>query len=150
MWHGTVTHYQFINALVQKRADVSGIIADFKERTRQARLDLAHLDATPKSFDPDAKPDEIGIKRVANRNGWFASGEMSRRIRESLRVTTEPLSCDELVRAAMIDKGLDPDDKAIRQQIRRSFLWTLHRMQVNRNLKKVGYGVGARWALPEG
>jgi hypothetical protein len=48
-----------IGALIQKRAEVSGIIADLEEQTRQARASLAHVDATLLLFDPDAKPEAI-------------------------------------------------------------------------------------------
>ena len=35
-----------IHALTEKRAEISGRIADLEERIRQARADLAHIDAT--------------------------------------------------------------------------------------------------------
>ncbi len=41
-----------IYALIEKRGEVSGRIAELEELTRQARADLAHIDATLLMFDP--------------------------------------------------------------------------------------------------
>ena len=71
-----------ISGLTVKRAEVSGTIADLQERIRQERANLAHIDATLRLFDPDAKPEAIPSKRPASLHGWFANGEISRRIRE--------------------------------------------------------------------
>lgn len=139
-----------IHALIEKRAEVSGWIADLEERTRQARADLAHIDATLRLFDPDAIPERIAAKRPTSRNGWFGNGEISRRIRDALRTATEPMAAETIVRGAMADKGLDPEDKAIRQQLNWSFLWALHRMSVDGAVRKVGHGLGAKWWLAAG
>ena len=48
-----------ISGLTVKRAEVSGTIADLQERIRQERANLAHIDATLRLFDPDAKPEAI-------------------------------------------------------------------------------------------
>ena len=80
-----------IYALVEKRAEIGGTIADLEERTRQARANLAHLDATLRMFDPDAKPQSIKGKRPAKGRGVFANGEISRRIRGALRDAREPV-----------------------------------------------------------
>jgi hypothetical protein len=45
------------------------------ELTRQARADLAHIDATLLLFDPDMTPDTIRAKApVKGRSGYFANG----------------------------------------------------------------------------
>jgi len=139
-----------ITGLMAKRAEVSGIVSDLEERTRQTRADLAHIDATIRLFDPNARPEAIPGKRPASRNGWFAAGEISRRIRDDLREAREPIAAEAIVRRAMVAKGLDPEDKMIRQQLNRSFLWALHRMQVSGTVQKTGNGLGAKWGLPQG
>jgi hypothetical protein len=148
--HGTIPVKY---TLVAKRSEIGGIIADLEERTRQARADLAHIDATPPMFYPDAKPQSIKGKPQSikgkccggRRSGLFANGEISKRIREALRAETEPLSAEALVRQAMTDKGLDPDDKPSRQAMMKAFLWALHRMQVVGSVRRFGKGLGARW-----
>jgi hypothetical protein len=139
-----------IYALVAKRSEIGGIIADLEERTRQARADLAHIDATLRMFDPDSVPKQIKDKRPAHgRSGLFANGKISRRVRAALRDATEPISAEALVRQTIANKGLDPEDKPMRQATIRSFLWALHRMQTAGTVQRLGKGLGARWALPE-
>ena len=141
-----------IHALTEKRAEVSGRIHDLEERTRQARADLAHIDATLLLFDPDAKPAAIRARLPAKgRSSLFANGEISRRCREAIRdARGEPVAAESVVRQAIADKGLDPEDKALRQDLMRRFLWALHRMQLAGTLRRIGRGLGARWALPAG
>jgi hypothetical protein len=101
-----------IYALVEKRGEVSGRIAELEELTRQTRADLAHIDATLLMFDPDMKPATIRAKAPAKgRSGYFANGEISKRCREAIRLADgEPVAAESIVRQAMTDKGLDPDD----------------------------------------
>jgi hypothetical protein len=140
-----------IYALVAKRGEVGGTIAELEERTRQARADLAHIDATLRLFDPDAIPQQIRDKRPARgRSGLFANGEISRRVRTALRDASKPISAEALVRQTIADKGLDPEDKPMCQAMIRSFLWALHRMQTAGTVQRLGKGLGARWSLPEG
>lgn len=136
-----------VYALVAKRAEIAGIIADLEERTRQARADLAHVDATLRMFDPEAVPQSIKGKRPHKGRGVFANGEISRRIRDALRDAREPIGAESIVRQAMADKGLDPEDKPARQALIRSFLWGLHRMNTIGTVQKVGHGLGARWMV---
>ncbi len=92
------------------------------ERTRQSGADLAHIGATPVRFEPDAKPETIGVKRPAHLSGWFGNGEISHRIRDALSKAAVKLAAETIVRTAMAHKGLDPEDKAMLQQFNRSFV----------------------------
>jgi hypothetical protein len=42
-----------VYALVEKRAEITGLNIDLERRTRQARADLVQMDATLHLFDPD-------------------------------------------------------------------------------------------------
>ena len=138
-----------IHGLVEKHSEISGVVADLEELTRQARASLAHIDAVIRLLDPDADIDSIKPKRPANRrSGLFGNGEISRRIREAIRDAVGPIAAEDVVRQAMIDKGLSPDDKMARQGLIRSFLWALHRMHVSGTVAKIGHGLGARWTAP--
>lgn len=141
-----------LHALTEKRAEVSGRIAELEERTRQARADLAHIDATLLLFDPDAKPAAIRARRQSpkNRDGLFAEGEVSRRCRDFLRTAKEPASADTIVRHTMADKGLDVEDSRLRQGLLGRFLMALHRLHRAGEVRKIGHGLGTRWTLSEG
>ena|ERR1700678_1000808 len=140
-----------INALIQKRAEVGGIVADLEARTRQARADLLHIDATLALFDPTARPHEIRNKKPTPKgSGLFAIGEISERIRTALREAEAPIVAETIVRRAMTEKGLDPEEKVVRLALVRSFVWSLQRMYVTGGVQKTGLGLGALWArLPE-
>ena len=139
-----------LSALTTKRAEISGLIADLEDRTRQARADLAHLDATLLLFDPDANLTQIKARKLRSRAGLFVTGEISRRTREALRDATAPLLASEIVQQVMIAKGLDPNDGPLRYAVTRSFWWCLYRMAKAGIFRKIGDGAATRWALPEG
>jgi hypothetical protein len=62
-----------VYALVQKRAEIAGLIIDLEKRTRQGRADLVHVDATRHLFDPDIRPRSIKAKRLAPRLSAYPS-----------------------------------------------------------------------------
>jgi len=101
-----------ISGLIEKRSEVSGLIADLEERLRQHRADLAHIDATLRLFDPEIKVGAIRAKQPARqRSGLFANGEISRR-EPIRRADGKPVTAEDIVRQAMTDKGLDPGGTA--------------------------------------
>ena len=139
-----------VYALIAKRAEMAGLIKDLEKRAQQARVDLSHIDATLHLFDPDIAPSGIKAKRPAGqRLRYFEPGEMSRLCREAVWAAKgASLSADDIVLGVMQAKGLDPNDKRLRQDLTRRFLWALHPMQVAGTVRKIGHGVGARWTAP--
>ena len=100
-----------VSALVNKRAEIAGIIARTEQQLGQFRSDLVHLDATIRLFAPGMEPKTIPAKRIRQSDLWFEQGELSRRVLDALRRAGEPIRAPDLVRAVMIDKGLDPADR---------------------------------------
>jgi hypothetical protein len=136
-----------INALTTKAAEIRGQIAVLEGRISQQRADLGHVMATLRMFDPSAAQ-PIKAKHPARpRATFFAAGEISKRCRDALREATEPVSADEIATKAMGDKGLDAADQATRSDMARRLMWALHRLESAGQARKVGTGVGARWAL---
>jgi hypothetical protein len=137
-----------IGALIEKRSEVSGIIAELEERTRQSRANLAHIDATLRLFDPEIKVATIRGKKPPTKSSLFANGEISKRCREAIRrAGGDPVAAEDIVRQAMTDKGLDTGDRLARLKMNRSFLWALHRMHVAGTIAKVGHGAPAECPL---
>ena len=62
-----------VSALRDKRAEISGMIADLEKELSRRRADLAHLDATLRLFAPDLAPHSIKPRRRTGRNAWFRS-----------------------------------------------------------------------------
>ncbi len=101
------------SALAHKRAEIAGMIA----RTQQLgsaniALDLVHLDGTIRLFAPAMEPETIPPKRIRQSDFWFEPGGLSRRLLDALRRAGAPIRAPDLVRAVMIDTGLDPADRA--------------------------------------
>jgi hypothetical protein len=57
-----------------------------------------------------------------------------------------PVSAAEGTVKAIGNKGLDLSDQAIRSDMVRRLIWALHRLESAGQARKVGTGVGARWA----
>jgi hypothetical protein len=112
-----------VSALVRKRAELAGEIEEAEKRIAQLRADLVHVDAVLRLFDPAAKPEAIPAKRPWRRTGWFADGELPRRVLDTLRTAPEPLSAGEIALRIMAAKGLDAGDaralEVIRDSVRR-------------------------------
>src|SRR5215218_3489076 len=74
-----------IAALKDKRAELSGGIADLEKRIGQHRADLLHVDAVLRLFAPEFEPAAIPPKAVRQPSGWFRPGELARMVLEVLR-----------------------------------------------------------------
>ena len=99
-----------VSALVAKRSEVAGVIADLERRAAQRRADLVHVDAVLRLYAPELEPDCIPSRAVRRRNGWFKPGELVRMVLDTLRVAPAPMPTGEIAAAVMAQRGLDPAD----------------------------------------
>jgi hypothetical protein len=101
-------------------------------------------------FDPDVQVRAIRAKVPAKpRSGLFGNGEISQRCREAIRdAGGEPISAEAIALRALAEKGLDPEDRTLRSDFIKRFLWALSRLLQQGAVRRVGSGMGARWALP--
>jgi hypothetical protein len=138
-----------ISILRQKRAEISGIIASLEKEIHARRGDLAHVDATLRLFAPGIAVDGIKPKLPAvPRSQYFDQGELSERCRVALRDAAEPVNVEDIARAAMVAKGIDPEDRRVRADFCKRLRWPLERMRANGTAIKAGIGPDARWRLP--
>jgi hypothetical protein len=101
-----------ISALRDKRAELAGRIVRIEQQLGQFRADLIHVDATIRLFAPDLEPETIQAKVIRRRDGWFKQGEVKRRVLDTLRRSDQPMAAPGLVRAVMMERGLDPADRS--------------------------------------
>jgi hypothetical protein len=99
-----------VSALMAKRSEVAGLIADLERKAAQQRADLVHVDAVLRLYAPELEPDCIPSWAVRRRNGWFQPGELVRMVLDILRVAPAPLPTREIAAAVMVRHGLDPAD----------------------------------------
>lgn len=100
-----------VSALRDKRAEVSGLIADLERRIAQQRADLVHVDAVLQLYSPNLEPASIAVKGVRRKNGWFKRGELSRLVLDVLRVAPVPMTLKAIAAEVMTGRHLDPADE---------------------------------------
>ena len=115
-----------INALRNMRARIAGEIAMHSREIDRLRAELVHLDATLPLFDPDTEPSDVpALYRHPKRTEWFARGEVTRRVYETLR-NEGTVSPRELAKRAMIEKGIsETDERSARILPRFSRMWPI-------------------------
>ena len=137
-----------VAALKDKRAELSGNIADLEKRIGQHRADLLHVDAVLRLFAPDFELAAIPPKTVRQPSGWFRPGELARMVLEVLRAAPAPLSIREITAQVMERRGLDPQDGRMAELLRK-----LVRNAVNRQaadlVERVEDGTLVRWRVRE-
>src|SRR5918995_6800785 len=74
-----------VAALKDKRAELSGSIADLEKRIGQHRADLLHVDAVLRLFAPEFELATIPSKAVRQPSGWFRPGELAQMVLEVMR-----------------------------------------------------------------
>jgi hypothetical protein len=99
-------------------------------------------------FQPDRDPGEIKPKRTyARRTRYFAKGELSRLVLESLRDAEKPLSADEIAGQVIAAKSFDGADSVLRTAIRDQALTALRAFRKRGTVEQMGLGRGVRWRL---
>jgi hypothetical protein len=137
-----------VAALKDKRAELSGGIADLEKRIGQHRADLLHVDAVLRLFAPEFEPATIPSKAVRQPSGLFRPGELARMVLDVLRTAPAPLSIREITAQVMERRGLDPQDGRTAELLRK-----LVRNAVNRQaadlVERVEDGTLVRWWVRE-
>lgn len=137
-----------VSALRAKRAEVSGHVADLERKLARHRASLANLDATIRLFAPGLNPDTIPPKRTYRRTRYFAKGELSRRVLDTLRKADgRPLTTAAIARAIMTDKGFPIDEGALSAAVTDMAITVLRRLCKRGTIAKLGTSRTAQWAL---
>ena len=138
-----------VSALVNKRAEIAGMIARTQQQLGQFRASLAHVDATIRLFAPAMEPETIPAKRIRQSDLLFERGELSRRVLDALRRAGAPIRAPDLVRAVMIDTGLDPADRASFARVQWKVRDTLNRLHKRELVASEGAGHGVLWRIAD-
>src|SRR3954466_16374626 len=111
-----------VAALKDKRAELSGNIADLEKRSGQHRADLLHVDGVLRLFAPEFEPATILPKAVHRPNSWFKPGELARLGLDVLRTASAAaaaLTVREITMQIMERRGLDPQDARTAELLRK-------------------------------
>ena len=138
-----------VSALTNKRAEIAGMIARAQQQIGRFRADLAHVDATIRLFAPAMEPETIPAKRIRQSDLRFEPGGLSRRVLDALRRAGAPIRAPDLVRAVMIDNGLDPADRADFAHVQWKVRDTLKRLSKRGLVASDGAGHGVLWRIAD-
>jgi hypothetical protein len=136
-----------VNALRNMRSRIAGEIEMHSREIDRLRAELVHLDATMQLFDPETEPSDVpALRRYPRRTEWFARGEITQRIYETLREEAVIWPRD-IAKRAMIEKGIVETDKKVLRDIVARFTNVAYDLTRRGKLVKIGDGPGARWKL---
>jgi len=116
-----------VDALREKRFELSGVVSRLEQQLAQHRGSLAHLDATMRLFDPDILFQDADPVPQRERVSWFRPGECRRLIYDLLRDAPQPLATRELAERVMAARGTPAADNRTRALIQKTALASLSR-----------------------
>lgn len=131
-------------ALKDKRATLSGEIADMKKQIKWREDQLAHVDATIAIFEPGFDIGSLPLKRPRKRVKLFKQGELGRLIFDALRRAGEPIPTADVVTAVMEAQGYEEEARsAFAPRVRGNLAYQHGRGTI----EKIGGGNETRWRL---
>ncbi len=105
---------QIVNTLRTERDQIESVILGYEKALEQARLDLAHVNATLAIFEPTADPS--GVKAYMDTSRLFPRGEIVKLCRTALEAEG-PLDTRQLALRVAAATGLDGSDPMIRKAL---------------------------------
>lgn len=133
--------------LVKRRAELSGEADTLRARLLAIGVDLGHLDAVIRQFDPEHDIAAIRPKRTRTTDA-AGRGEMNRALLGVLREAKGPLTTIEVAQRFMSDRGIDAADrKAVRLATKRVGMTLGHQRVKGTVLSLPGPGTMGLWEV---
>jgi len=101
-----------VSALVEKRARIAGEIENLQKLLREAVIQLDHVEATLRIFDPAIDINQIGPRRVIQVHHAH-HGDITRIVLDALRTAMRPIATSNITELVMKERGVDTNDKAL-------------------------------------
>ncbi len=135
-----------VSALRGKRGELAGRIDALQDQLREAMIDLDHVDATLRLFDPDIELDEIKPKPLPPRHHAF-KGQVSRAILAMLRADGA-MDGKAITIRLMAERELNANDKVLAKAMQKRIGAALRNLR-ERGLVASSPGPGAfqLWAM---
>jgi len=135
-----------LNALVQRRADLTGRIHVAQGQLQQMHADLASLDAVIHQIDPEYCLDAIRPRyRRAPAAGEF--GSISRTVLDHLRRAGKPISAKDLAGRIIAERGLNTGDPKLRRQMNKRVDMALRYQRTNGMVREVATDGAVGWEI---
>lgn len=143
-----MTDTHVVSALKEKRVQVASQIESLQGQMRQATIDLDHVEAALRLFDPDVDLSALNPRKVAQ---VLADnhGDTGRVILETLRTSMRPITTAQVCDAVMKARNLDANDKALCKLMMKRTFANLKHWQRKRGLIRSMPGPGQQflWEL---
>lgn len=101
-----------VTGLIAKRQEIAGQIESLQAKLRQATLDLDHVEASLRIFQPDIDIVSLGARKVPTAHHAFR-GETTRKVLEALREAGRPIPTTTITERVMKERGLDRGDAGL-------------------------------------
>jgi hypothetical protein len=102
-----------LSGLIAKRAEIAGEITHARAELRRLIIDLGHVDAAIRIFDPDFDVDGIAPKAPTPLYNVSFRGEFVRIILDMMREAKGPVTTKEIALHVMRGRGLNTADAAL-------------------------------------
>ncbi len=110
--------------LTKRRAELTGEADALRARLTQIGVDVSHLDAVIRQFDPEYNLASIRPKRPRGPD-VAKPGEMSRFVLSVLREAAEPMLTTDVAARFMAQKNMDGQDRKLVDRIMKRIVSTL-------------------------
>ncbi len=104
---------QSLTALIAKRAELAGEVTRLRADLRQAHIDLEHIDAAIRIFDPEFDVEGIKPKGPPALYNISFRGEFVRIVLDMMRQAKGPVTTKEIATHIMQGRGLNAEDPAL-------------------------------------
>jgi hypothetical protein len=101
-----------VTGLIAKRQEIAGQIEFLQAKLRQATLDLDHVEASLRIFDPTIDMLALGARRVPTAHHAF-KGETTRIVLDAIRTAGRPIATTAITERVMKERGLDAGDAGL-------------------------------------
>lgn len=99
-----------VSGLIAKHAELSALREQYKAEIKKLTVDIDHLDAAIRLFDPDA--DTYAIKAYVTKHR-AQKGSVKRFVLSALREASEPLTSRQITEMWVEDRGLVADEATV-------------------------------------
>jgi hypothetical protein len=130
-----------VSALKSERIRIATEIEGLQAQLRKRVIDLDHVEASLKLFDPDVVISDLGPRKVPQVLTDI-HGDTGRVILDTLRTATAPMSTTKVCEVIMKARGLDTDDKGLCRLMMKRTVANLKHWSKKRGLIRSMPGMG--------
>src|SRR5688572_14101696 len=136
-----------LSALLDKRAELSGLVLDLEKRLAETRGGLIHVDACLRLFGWNEPLETIRPKKVTTRS-LFGRNELQRIIFDEMRAHPDGVTVRSLSETICAQKGWDAADRAFMAALMHKVGVTLNKLKRSeRATSELAGNIGV-WRLP--